>query len=279
MRFALDVAPLGDLADPAGLVRLGRVLEAAGWDGLSIWDSLGVSSDTVAPDPFVVLAGVAATTRRLALITSVVALSRRRPQLVAQSASTLDRLSGGRLVLGVGAGGDERDFTAFGDPWETRGRIARMDESATIVDRLLRGEVVSHRGDAFTVDGVALCPPPVRRPRPPMWMGAFRRAGIVRAARWDGWIAVTVGDDGVSMAMPPDTLAGWMTLVREERERAGLADTPFDLAVFGHAGLGGFAPADYEAVGATWWLENVSPMRGSIDDITRLAEAGPPGTP
>jgi len=278
MRYALDVAPLGDLADPLVLVELGRTVEAAGWDGFSIWDSLGVSMRTEAPDPFMALGGIAAATARIELLVSVVALSRRRPQLVAQSAATLDRLSGGRLVLGIGAGGDEADFTAFGDPWETSERIARMDEAATIVDRLLRGETVSHRGSAFVVDGVAVGPRPVRQPRPPIWMGAFRRGGIRRAARWDGWIAVTVDDDGVSLAMEPAALAEHVAMIRDQRAAIGLGDAPFEVAVFGHAGLGGFDPADYEAAGATWWLENVSPMRGSVAEITRLVAEGPPRT-
>jgi alkanesulfonate monooxygenase SsuD/methylene tetrahydromethanopterin reductase-like flavin-dependent oxidoreductase (luciferase family) len=276
MRFALDVAPLGELADPSVLVDLGQAVEASGWDGFSIWDSLGATMRTEAPDPFVALAGVATATQRIELLLSVVALARRRPQLVAQSAGTVDRLSGGRLILGIGAGGDERDFTAFRDPWSGPERIARMDEAATIVDRLLRGETVSHQGPGFFVGDVRVGPHPIRQPRPPMWLGAYRRGGIRRAARWDGWIAVTVGEDGVSMAMPPNELADWVSMIREERESAGLAGGPFDVAVFGQAGLGGFEPTDYAAAGATWWLENVSPMRGSVEEITRLVEAGPP---
>lgn len=276
MRFALDIAPLGELADPRVLVDLGKAVEASGWDGFSIWDSLGASMRTEAPDPFVALAGVATATQRIELLLSVVALARRRPQLVAQSAGTLDRLSDGRLILGIGAGGDEADFTPFGDPWPASKRIARMDEGATVVDRLLRGETVSHHGPELVVDGVAVGPRPVRQPRPPMWLGAYRRGGIRRAARWDGWIAVTVGEDGVSMAMPPSELKGWVSMIGEEREAGGLGEVPFDVAVFGQAGLGGYEPADYEAAGATWWLENVSPMRGSVADITRLVEQGPP---
>jgi alkanesulfonate monooxygenase SsuD/methylene tetrahydromethanopterin reductase-like flavin-dependent oxidoreductase (luciferase family) len=276
MRYALDVAPLGDLADPLALVRLARATEAAGWDGFSTWDSLGVAMDTTAPDPFVALAGVAAATERLELLASVIALPRRRPQLVAQSAGTLDRLSGGRLILGIGAGGDPPDFTRFGEPWDPRERIARMDEAAEVVDRLLRGETVVHRGAAYVVDGAAIGPRPVRQPRPPIWLGAFRRGGIRRAARWDGWIAVTVGEDGASLAMPPDALSGWLSMIRDERSAAGLGTAPFDVAVYGQTGLGGFAPGDYEAAGATWWLESVSGMRGSVADLEAIAEAGPP---
>ena len=88
MRCAIDVAPLGDLADPHAIVRLAVAAEAAGWDGVSTWDSLGVSMGAAAPDPFVTLAAVASATTRVQLILSVVALPRHRPQLVAQAAAT-----------------------------------------------------------------------------------------------------------------------------------------------------------------------------------------------
>ncbi len=115
-RYAIDIAPLGHLSDPLAILRLARAAEESDWDGLSIWDSLGLSMGTSAADPFVTLAAVAVSTERLRLITSVIAIARRRPQLVVQAAGTLDLLSAGRLVLGVGAGEDRVDFEAFGEP-------------------------------------------------------------------------------------------------------------------------------------------------------------------
>ena len=274
MRFALDVAPLGDFADPLTLVRLAEASEAAGWDGFSTWDTLGLAQGTVAADPFVALAGAAAATERLALLASVIVLPRRRPQLVAQAAATLDRLSGGRLILGVGAGGDRPDYEAFDEDWTSSVRVARMDEAVTIVDAFLRGEAVSRPGPDYPVHGVGIGPPPAQRPRPPIWMGANRPGGIRRAARWDGWVAVSTADDLLSLGMPPSALAERLEVVRATRLEAGL-DGPFDVAVFGIAGVGGFSPADYEAVGATWWLESVSPLRGSVADVLAIATAGP----
>jgi alkanesulfonate monooxygenase SsuD/methylene tetrahydromethanopterin reductase-like flavin-dependent oxidoreductase (luciferase family) len=150
-----------------------------------------------------------------------------------------------------------------------------MDEAARIVDAFLRGETVTHAGPDFPVDGVGIGPRPLQRPRPPIWMGAFRPGGIRRAARWDGWIAVTVGGDGASIGMPPEALAEKVALAHETRRAAGLEAAPFDVAVYGRTGLGGFGPADFEAAGATWWLENVSPMEGSVDDLLSIAAAGP----
>ncbi|MFI5292983.1 MAG: LLM class flavin-dependent oxidoreductase, partial [Candidatus Limnocylindrales bacterium] len=139
MRYAIDICPLGELADPRAVVRLARAAEETGWDGLSIWDSLGPAMDSVAGDLFVTLTAVAAATTRLRLITSIIALARRRPQLVVQAAATLDLASEGRLILGLGAGEDEADFTAFGDDFERATRIGRMDEALAIIDAGLRG--------------------------------------------------------------------------------------------------------------------------------------------
>ena len=276
MRFAFDVAPLADFADPRALVRIAAQAETAGWDGFSTWDTLGLAMDTVAADPFVALAGVAAATERIALLASVIVLPRRRPQLVAQAAATLDLLSSGRLVLGVGAGGDEPDYMAFREDWDASVRVRKMDEAVRIVDRFLRGETVTSEGPDFPVDGALLGPRPAQRPRPPIWIGARRPGGIRRAAAWDGWIAISLGGDGASLGMAPDALAERVALVHETRRDAGLDGRPFDVAVFGQAGLGGFGPADYEAAGATWWLESVLPTRGSIDEVVAIAAAGPP---
>jgi alkanesulfonate monooxygenase SsuD/methylene tetrahydromethanopterin reductase-like flavin-dependent oxidoreductase (luciferase family) len=279
MRCAIDVAPLGELADPAAVIRLACAAEDAGWDGLSIWDSTGVSMGTSSLDPFVALAGVAAATERLRLIASVIVLPRRRPQLVVQSAATLDRLSGGRLVLGVGAGGDPGDFTAFGEPVDAPYRVARLDEAVDLVDALLRGETVHHEGPAYVVLDVAVGPRPIQQPRPPIWLGGMRPGALRRAARWDGWIALAVAEDGSGINLPPDAFGRMVERVRAERAALGLAGEPFDVAVFAFS-----EPHDpgraaaYGAAGATWWLESLSPMRGSLADLLSVVAAGPPAS-
>ncbi len=276
MRYAIDVAPLGDLADPAAIVRLAVAAERSGWDGFSTWDSLGVSMGTSASDPFIALAAVACATTRLRLIASVIALPRRRPHLVAQSAATLDRLSGGRLVLGIGAGGDPADFEAFGEPYDT-GRFERFDESARVVDGLLRGETLHHDGPHYVIRDVAVGPRPAQDPRPPMWVGGMRPGALRRAAAWDGWLAIGTSDDGTAMTLTPEALARMVQHIHEERSVTGAAAGPFDVAVFGFCD----PPGDelvgaYEDAGATWWLESLSLQRGSLDELVARVEAGPP---
>ena len=277
MRFAIDVAPLGELAEPSAIVRLAEAAEASGWDGLSTWDVLGVSMGTTAPDPFVVLAAVASRTTRLRLIASVIALSRRRPHLVAQAASTVDRWSGGRLTLGVGAGADPAELEAFGEAGDRATRIARFDESVGLVDAFLRGERVEHAGPGYSVSGVAVCPPPVQRPRPPIWLGGMRPGALRRAVRWDGWIAIAIAEDGSGMVLSPEAFGEMAATVHAERTLAGRAEEPFDIALFGSSEVdeSGLV-ARYAAAGATWWLESLSPMRGDLARLIARIEAGPP---
>lgn len=266
MRYAIDIAPLGDLADPAAIVGLAVAAERAGWDGLSTWDSLGVSMGSEAADPFVALAAVASATERLRLIASVVVLPRRRPQLVAQAAATLDRWSGGRLVLGIGAGGDPGDFTSFGESFEAPERMVRFDEAAALVDGYLR-----------RAGGTPVGPRPAQQPRPPIWLGGMRPGALRRAARWDGWIAIAVSDDGSAMNLSPAAFGTMVTRLEAERATAGRAGAPFDIAVFGLSEPSAAdAVAAFGAAGATWWLESLSPLRGSIEALLARIEAGPP---
>ena len=276
MRFAIDIAPLGELSDPRAIMRLAEAAERSGWDGLSIWDSLGLSTGTAAADPFVTLAAVAARTERLRLITSIVAVARRRPQLVVQAAACLDLVSNGRLILGVGAGEDKPDFEAFGETHDRSVRIARMDESLEVIDAGLRGRELDHTGDHLVAVGAVLGPRPVQRPRPPMWLGALKPGGVRKAARWDGWIAVAMSEDGGSMSMLPHDLATHVSVALHERETRGTLGEPFEVAVLGVAGLDGTSVADFREAGATWWFESLSPMRGSVDELEAIVRRGPP---
>jgi alkanesulfonate monooxygenase SsuD/methylene tetrahydromethanopterin reductase-like flavin-dependent oxidoreductase (luciferase family) len=274
MQYAIDIAPLGEFADPAAIIRLARAAEASGWDGLSIWDSTGVSMGTVAPDPFVALAGVATATERLRLILSVVVLPRRRAQLVVQSVGTLDRLSEGRVVLGVGAGGDPGDLDAFGDGAQAAVRVAQMDAALAVIDPWLRGEPAAL--DVAGATPVTLGPRPVQLPRPPIWIGGMRPGALRRAARWDGWIAIALSDDGSEMTLTPAALAEMVDRVRSERDALGRMEM-FDVAVLGRSSPTEVGTAEaFADAGATWWLESLSPMRGSLEDQLTLVEAGPP---
>jgi alkanesulfonate monooxygenase SsuD/methylene tetrahydromethanopterin reductase-like flavin-dependent oxidoreductase (luciferase family) len=189
----------------------------------------------------------------------------------------LDRWSGGRLILGVGSGGDAGDFVPFGESFDPGRRAAMLGETVTVVDRLLRGETVDHRGPTVTIRSVAVGPSAIQHPRPPIWIGGMKPGALRLAAAWDGWIAVAVSDTTFTMERSPDDIRSMIARCRESRVAVGRQDAPFDVAVFGISEPGQEAAvAGYADAGATWWFESLSPMRGSVDALLALVESGPP---
>ena len=149
MRFAVNSPPF---AEPAALVDLAVAAERAGWDAFFMWDHIVVDRKGVEiVDPWVTLGAIAARTERIRLGTCVSPLARRRPQKVARETTTLDRLSGGRLVLGVGLGVPDVDYTTFGEEADARPVAARLDEALTVVAGLWSGEPFEHDGSNFRV--------------------------------------------------------------------------------------------------------------------------------
>jgi probable F420-dependent oxidoreductase len=272
MHYGLDVVNLGDYADPRLIVRVAQAAEAASWDGLFMWDHLGFVWGAPSGDPWISLAAVATATERLILGTAVTPLPRRRPHVVANAAATLDVLSAGRFILGVGLGGVPEEFGAFGEPTDSLERASMLDEGLEVVARLWSGETVIHQGRHYRVDGVTLAPLPVQQHRIPIWVGGESRPALRRAARWDGWVAGGI-DENCEVVLPPADLSESSAYIAEQRATA----TPFDVAVTGCS-----VPGDaslvrrYAAAGATWWLESIHGYRGSVDDMLARIKAGPP---
>jgi probable F420-dependent oxidoreductase len=138
--------------------------------------------------PFVLLAAIAARTSRLRLATGVFLLPLHHPLAVAEQVATLDRISGGRAILGVGLGYRPYEYDGFGVPFSQRG--ARLGEAIELIRRAWTEQRVAHSGRHFEVPELELSPRPVQRPHPPIWVGAVARAAQDRAARLgDGWIS------------------------------------------------------------------------------------------
>ena len=266
MRFGLHVPQLGALAEPRAIVDLARRAEAAGWDGYFVWDHVMHRGDPPACDPWVALGAIAASTERLVLGPMITPLPRRRPWRVARETTTLDRLSGGRTVLGVGIGTDSYgEFSAFAEPaLDNRTRATMLDEALEVVTALWRGERLTHTGEHFHIDAVIQTPTPLQQPRIPIWCAAVwpNQAPLRRAARWDG--VVPVGS--LSSADAGDLLAEVM--------RHRQATTPFDFVLPSSAGTGG-SLAEYADAGVTWWLHSIAPT-DELAATRALVDAGPP---
>jgi probable F420-dependent oxidoreductase len=138
--------------------------------------------------PLVLMSAIAARTTRLQLITTIFILPLYHPLEVAESVASLDNVSGGRVILGVGSGYREYEAAAVGVPFHRR--ISRMTESIEIVQRAWTEGAFSFQGQHFTFEDVDVFPKPTQRPRPPIWIGALERKPVERAGRIaDGWIA------------------------------------------------------------------------------------------
>ncbi|WP_421741274.1 LLM class flavin-dependent oxidoreductase [Cellulomonas sp.] len=265
MRSAVWLPLFDELADPRVVADLAVEAEAAGWDGFFVWDQLDWRAPvTAVADPWVCLAAAAAVTSRVALGPMVSPLARRRPTKVARETASLDRLSDGRLVLGVGVGSDSfaREYSRTGEPVEDRTRAELLDESLEILRSAWTGEAVHHHGKHHLVDGMIFAPTPVRGDIP-VWVAAFpgNLRPLRRAARHDGVFPVNLTS--------PDQLAE--AVARVGALRADLA-RPYDVAIDLTPGTD---PAPWVAAGATWVLTDVDPATLRLDSVRRMVREGP----
>ena len=271
MHHAIEVVNLGEYADPRAIVKLAQVAEVAGWEGLFVWDHLGFVWNAPAADPWITLAAVANVTTHLTLGTAVSPLPRYRPHVLAQMLTTLDILSQGRVVLGVGLGGMPQEYTAFGESGDPKVQAALLDEGLEVLNQLWSGEAVHHHGSHYTISDVTLTPLPVQRPRIPIWIGGESKPAMRRAARWDGWVISGVSEHG-GMTKTPKQMAAQIDTIRQHRS----SSTPFEVALTGSSTQAEASLVhEFEAVGVTWWLESLHSSRGSQEEMLARIAAGP----
>ena len=275
MRFGFVVPNFDDYADPRLLADLAREAEAAGWDGFFLWDHLVWPGARLVTDAWTALALIAAETSVVRFGPIVTPIPRRRPWKLARETVALDRLSGGRLVLGVGLGGFREEFDDIGEEPDPKVRAQQLDEGLEVLVGLWSGRPFSHRGRHFRIEEARFEPTPVQSPRIPIWVAATwpRPAPIRRAARWDGVVPVRER----LAPMTPADVRGIVEAIRAERR----VDDPFEV-VIGGATSGRDAARDAEVVGAfaaagvTWWNEGRLPWRSTLEEVRERIRLGPP---
>lgn len=282
MRYGICVPNLDEFADPHQIAKLARRTEDAGWDGFFVWDHVvfphGGMHDVA--DSWVLLTAVAMATERIRFGPVVTPVARRRPGTLARQTTSLDRLSGGRLVFGAGLGWTlPAEFGTWGEPVEPRAVAHRLDEGLAVLAGLWSGERVDFHGEQLTAADVTFRPVPVQRPRPPVWIGCNwpNRLPLRRAARWDGVVPLVLSTDDGSWKPTAGVVTEIVTAVSKQRASTG----PFDVVITGRTPPEQPAAAretvePIAAAGATWWLEGFRPQAGEHDAALRRIEAGPP---
>lgn len=276
VRCAVGLPNVGDYGDPRLLVELAQESERAGWDGVFVWDHVAYREPGWAvADPYTVVAAIAAVTRRVRLGVMVSALARRRPWKFARETATLDVLSEGRLVVGVGLGSQgHEEFAAFGEDPDAKVRAALLDEGLDIVQGLWSGRRFSYRGRHYAVEETVFVPTPVQRPRPPIWIAGRwpARRPFRRAARFDGVFATFEGV-GHAERPAPDELRAAVGYTLSQRQ----SDRPFDVALEAQSeGPDPGRVAEYTEAGLTWWVEKLGWFRGPLDYTRQRIGRGPP---
>jgi probable F420-dependent oxidoreductase len=227
LRVGLQIGAITSPGEPLGdIPAFAAAVEEMGFDSLWLGEHLLWSAAFL--DPLAVIAAASGVTDRLLLGTSVLILPLHHPVRLAKTAATLDILSGGRLLLGVGVGGENpEEFRAMGVGHAGRGR--RADEAMTLLRRLWRERDVTHDGPSFPLHDVTLRPPPTSPQGPPLWVGGRSAAARRRAALLaDGWMPYLVS---------PGQLSDGRAAIEDLRHERGL-EGPFETAVHLFVGLG-----------------------------------------
>lgn len=259
MQFGISIPQCDAFGDARKLMELAQTAEAVGWDAFFVWDSV-LFDDFWRPvvDPWVALAAIAATTQRIRLGPLVTPVARRRPWKLARETLSLDRLSGGRLILGVGLGSPEQwEYAAFGEETDSRIRAEKLDEGLEILLGLWSGKPFRFQGKHYQLEEMRFLPTPVQQPRIPIWVAGTwpNRAPLRRAARYDGVVPIkTTGH------LTPEDWREVFAYVGTQREN-GQPITGVAMGVTGAMSPGAAREkvAAYAEAGCHWWVEDISP--------------------
>jgi probable F420-dependent oxidoreductase len=233
MKFGTSLS----LKPPAEQFDLVRRVEVLGFD--SVWTGDHVSFHGPIHESLTLLATYVPITSRLRLGTAVYLLALRAPAIAAKASATLDALSGGRLIFGVGVGGENpKEFELCGVPHRERG--ARVTEGIEVVRTLWRDTPATFKGRFTSFEGVSIDPKPVQQPGPPIWIGGRSDAALTRAGRQgDGWISYVV---------QPERYAQSVGKIRDAAGAAGRKTSGFEFAHLAFITVG----RDWESAKAVW---------------------------
>ena len=278
MRFTFNIPNFGPYADAAAVAELAATAERSGWDGFVVWDHIVISDGMPVGDPWVILTAVAMATERIMIGPMVTPLPRRRPWVVARQTATLDHLSGGRLVLGVGIGvPPEPEFGTFGEPTGVRERAERLDEALDVIVGMWSGEPFSYDGTYYQVKETTFMPRPLQEPRIPIWVaGTWPNKGpFRRAARYEG-VYPLADDSGSPTLITPQGVREVVAEVASHRPSMDGYEVSAAIVPTGDEDADRQQLADFADAGVTWAHFGPAGEGETIEEVASWIAAGPP---
>ncbi len=198
MKFGVIYPAYGEYSHPSLAVEMVREAERRGAEVFLVWDHflLPMQGGERTLEAYTLLSFLAAKTEKIKLGTCVTPLPLRNPLLLAKMISSLDHLSGGRLIVGVGAGWHMDEFQIYAQ-WEGAGtRVRRTGEALELMVRMWTEERVDFEGEFYSVRGAVLEPKPLQKPHPPLWIGSTGKRMLELALRYgSGWIPAALSPE------------------------------------------------------------------------------------
>lgn len=279
MKYGIYVPNFGKAISAKTLADLAHHAEKAGWDGFFIWDHILASKSQPFPlvDPWIALAAIASKTKKIRIGTTITAVARRRPWKLARETVTLDHLSDGRLILGVGLGyPPDADFSQFGEDPNAIIRAEKLDEGLEILAGLWSGKPFRYQGKHYKIEKTTFLPQSFQTPRIPIWVGGFlpNKKPFLRAARWDGAFPLKRGS-----TLQPKDIQELRDFINSQRN----PKTPFDIVMMGYTSKSNPAQTaknidKFSKAGVTWWLESLFGMKNSYEAMLKRIQQGVPGS-
>lgn len=259
------------------VAELCHLAEETGWDGCFVGDAIWCE------DPLIGLAAAAMITQRIRLGTMIIPMPLRKPWKVASESLALDRLSNGRLILGLGAGAVWMGWQCFPDEvTDTKRRAEMLDESIDILTLLYRREQFDYDGKHYhlkltQMDLQYFPPKPVQQPRIPLWVPGLwpRKKSMQRVLKCDGVFVEKLSPEGKPEEVTPADVGEIKAYMTANRTLT----TPFDIVVTGKTSGPGQAEVQeqmqaWEEAGATWWVEGL--FTESVEQAEARIRQGPP---
>jgi len=281
MFYGISLPNFGAYSDPYVLLGLARDAERSGWNGVFLWDHMvwpRKTSDFNTPenvvDSWLVLAAMATQTTNIRIGPVITPLPRRRPWKVAREISTLDHLTGGRAVLGVGLGAFPQDeYEAFGEDGSAAVRADQLDEGLQVLTGLWSHHPFSFSGRHYKISERQFRPVPLQIPRVPIWVACSwpdNKRSLRRAARWDGAVPITKRKGAIT----PEEVSAMASYWAGQRGNI----ESFEIVISGLLDIPPSSPemSAYRKAGATWWLGLVNPQQLDPDAAARHIRLGPP---